>query len=145
MHTSLPTPRRPQTPHPQCLPRPERALASADGDGMQVDAPDGAGLPGSDLSGLLPDPKPVDAERLGTELDIQYLGGKLRDVCIAVDELGPQVKEVLTAGGGGGGGAGDVVGLAGGGGGGGGAGQFFAAVDSLELLNRQIKAYLAVL
>jgi hypothetical protein len=88
----------------------------------------------------------VDAERLGSDLDLQYLGGKLRDVCIAVDELGPQVRAVLAGGGSadGGGGAGAAL-LGGGGGGSGGGSEFVAAVDSLDLLNRQIKAYLATL
>jgi hypothetical protein len=104
---------------------------------MQLDAEGVVGGDG-DLAGLLPDPKPVDAERLGSELDLQYLGGKLRDVCIMVDELGPAVLGVLAGGGGGGGGGGGFSG-------GGGAGEFVAAVESLDLLNRQIKQYLAAL
>ncbi|KAI8466819.1 MAG: hypothetical protein J3K34DRAFT_524227 [Monoraphidium minutum] len=120
----------------QCLPRPDRSLSDgadrgAGADAMAVDALGGGG---GGADGGPPGPGPADAERLGSELDLQYLGGKLRDVCIAVDELGPQVRAALCGGGGE---------LAGGGGGGGGA--FGGALDSLELLNRQIKAYLAAL
>lgn len=104
---------------------------------MQVDSAldAGATLLGADLAGLLPDPGPAAAEKLGSDLDWQYLGGKLRDVCIAVDELGPGVRAVLGGGGVGGGGRGEGEGV----------GEYMGSLESLDLLNRQIKAYLATL
>ncbi len=143
----------------QCLPRPDAAAAMAVGDAaggetaaaisqpgaadaMLLDAVGGGGA----VDALLPNPPPEAAAALGTPADLQFLAGKLRDVCTGTDELTARVRAVLAAGagaglGGGAAGASDgsVRGVPLGG------ESYMDACDCVDLLNRQLKAYLASL
>ena len=95
----------------QCLPRPDAAAAMAVGDAaggetaaaisqpgaadaMLLDAVGGGGA----VDALLPNPPPEAAAALGTPADLQFLAGKLRDVCTGTDELTARVRAVLAAG-----------------------------------------------
>ncbi|KAF8066245.1 NUP205 [Scenedesmus sp. PABB004] len=123
----------------QCLPRPDTAAVMAaseggggpGGDAMALDG--GAGAGGDQL---LPSPGPEAAARLGSAGDLQFFAGKMRDVCSGADEAVSHVRELLAVAGGGGPGAGGAP-L--------GGEEYGESCDSLELLNRQLKAYLASL
>jgi hypothetical protein len=109
---------------------------------------------------MMPSPGPDAAAALGDPGKLQYFANRMRDLCQAVGGAAGMVRGVLAVAGGGG------DGTAGGGGGlaglflddvmqqadGGGVGAAAAAVgarplleslDSIELLNRQLLAYLA--
>lgn len=125
----------------QCLPRPDTtaALAAADQDNMMLDASAG-GAGGSDP--LLPSPGPEAAAKLGSTSDLQFFAAKMRDVCSASDEMVEKVKAVLAVV------SGDETGGAGGGALSAGrsvigAEEYMNSLESVELLNRQLKAYLA--
>ncbi len=91
---------------------------------------------GLEVSGLRA-PTAADTEKLGSTSDLQFFASKLRDVCLAVDEVGRQLTAVL-----GDGGFGSEGGFGSGGLGAGGVrGEF--STESLDFLNRQLKAYLA--
>jgi hypothetical protein len=154
----------------QCLPRPDAAAAvavdAAQGGargGRRVSGYAGAGA-GAGAGGgdelMMPSPGPDAAAALGDPGKLQYFANRMRDLCQAVGGAAGMVRGVLAVAGGGG------DGTAGGGGGlaglflddvmqqadGGGVGAAAAAVgarplleslDSIELLNRQLLAYLA--
>lgn len=98
--------------------------------------PSGLGaLGGSDQ--LIPDPPADAARQLGSISDLQFFAGKMRDACASSDEVVTKVRSVLASAGGDGPNAGRGVAI--------GAEVYNESLDSLELLNRQLKAYLASL
>jgi hypothetical protein len=107
---------------------------------MMLDA-SGGGAGGSDP--LLPNPGPEAAAKLGSMSDLQFFAAKMRDVCTTSDETVDKVKAVLLVASGDEAGAGGVavaVGRSSIG-----AEEYVNSLESIELLNRQLKAYLASL
>lgn len=97
-----------------------------------------AGVGGLGVSDqLLPSPGPDAAAKLGSISDLQFFAGKMRDVCSGSDEVISKVRQVLALAGGGesaAGGKGPI-----------GAEVYDESLNSVDLLNRQLKAYLASL
>ena len=79
------------------------------------------------------------ASRLGSTADLQFFASKLRDVCVMVDGVEQQVGLALSGGAGleaADGGRAAAQGF-------GGSSNGGLSTDNLDLLNRQLKAYLA--
>jgi hypothetical protein len=91
---------------------------------------DGASSAGP-VDSLLPSPGPEAAAQLGDAADLCFFAGKMRDVCSGSDSAVSRVRAVLQMAGGGG----EAVG----------GEAYDESCESVELLNRQLKAYLASL
>lgn len=86
---------------------------------------------------LLPNPGPEAAAKLGAAEDLAFFAGKMRDVCSGSDGAVSRVRAVLEMAGGEGGDAGRGMPV--------GGEVYVESCESVELLNRQLKAYLASL
>eukprot|EP00878_Enallax_costatus_P036237 GHUV01040632.1.p1 GENE.GHUV01040632.1~~GHUV01040632.1.p1 ORF type:complete len:142 (-),score=38.47 GHUV01040632.1:137-562(-) len=130
----------------QCLPRPDTAATmaaqqdSTSSDALMTDDsssnPIGVGALGASDQ-LIPNPGPDAAAQLGTISDIQFFAGKMRDVCAGSDEIVTKVRSVLASAGAEGSTVGHGAAI--------GAEVFNESLESVDLLNRQLKAYLASL
>jgi hypothetical protein len=122
-------------PHPDL--HNQAAAAAADGteDAMMEDATLNTTplASGAMLQLALPKATRKDMAKLGTAQDLQFLAGKLRDVCTGVEDVSSQLRKVLGAEGEGNAWAaqGQV-----------GVEEYRANLDSLELVNRQLKLFL---
>lgn len=122
----------------QCLPRPDTAAAMAASEGggaADTFMQDGAAAAPADP--LLPNPGPEAAAKLGAAEDLTFFAGKMRDVCSGSDGAVSRVRAVLEMAGGEGGDAGRGMPV--------GGEVYVESCESVELLNRQLKAYLASL
>ena len=88
---------------------------------------------GAMLQLALPKATRKDMAKLGTPQDLQFLAGRLRDVCTGVEDVSSQLRKVL---------AGESEGDAWGAAGQLGVEEYVASLDSLELVNRQLKLFL---
>lgn len=86
---------------------------------------------------LLPSPGPEAAARLGAADDLGFFAGKMRDVCSGSDNAVSRVRAVLDIASETGGDAGRGLAV--------GGEAYVESCESVELLNRQLKAYLASL
>jgi hypothetical protein len=86
---------------------------------------------------LLPNPGPEAAAKLGAAEDLTFFAGKMRDVCSGSDGVVSRVRAVLEMAGGGGEAGRGAVPV--------GGELYVESCESVELLNRQLKAYLASL
>lgn len=109
--------------------------AAGAADTLMIDSSSG-GAAATAADPLLPSPGPEAAAKLGSTSDLQFFAGKMRDVCSQSDDAVSRVQAVIGMAGGvaDGTGAGSVGGEA-----------YLDSCESIELLNRQLKAYLASL
>ncbi|KAF6258705.1 hypothetical protein COO60DRAFT_1638930 [Scenedesmus sp. NREL 46B-D3] len=120
----------------QCLPRPDTAAAmeASEGGADTLMQDGGAAAPADPL---LPSPGPEAAARLGAADDLGFFAGKMRDVCSGSDNAVSRVRAVLDIASETGGDAGRGLAV--------GGEAYVESCESVELLNRQLKAYLASL
>jgi hypothetical protein len=100
-------------------------MAASDGGAADTHMQDGSVDP------LMPNPGPEAAAKLGSASDLGFFAGKMRDVCSGSDGAVSRVRAVLEMAGGGGVAVGGEA--------------YVESCESVELLNRQLKAYLASL
>lgn len=108
---------------------PALQCTSADGAANRGQSSSGPGL---QLSTLMAAGK--DLSQLGSPLDVQYLAGRLRDVCADIDAACGDVRKLVGAASADGLGPASVAA---------GGEQWVASCESLELLNRQLKLFAA--